>query len=1638
MGKVKTQAETTSKAPPAQSVQRQQAAPDKEIGPIQAMRGANSFSASSNGVPQAMPNVMKSPVQGHGATNRAQGMTEMQQSVGNTHLSRMLGTKVQAKLTVNAPNDPYEKEADRVAETVTQGGQGSGQKVTHISRIAGGAFKTSANRKVAKKDEKVTQQLGNREANGVLQAQSNVGDVKTDNDNVESRIKFPNGGKALPEGIKREMESGLGADLSSVRLHDSATDQADASDLNARAFTHGNHIWLGSGESSSDRKLMAHELTHVIQQSEEHSSVDQGKIPTDRKKEHVARKADKEALLMPSASVSDSQAPVGFLRNENFDTQAIQRQAKVSPHHQNYLNPQNNKNGKGLVQEPLGNGFGEAANTNVLQIESNGVAQSFAKKNEKNIDESSSIAIPDHSNYQKVEKPSKTPESVKVPSQNAEDKIDASIDNIVVPDADQGANEDSPDKINENEAGTSTPPEAKNSEEKTLGEVSSSSKDKASMLSTEIQGEEGINDVAEDNLLTLDEVESDEGVGDLTLTETSLENEMGSVLLQKPEEASSESSVASQIISEVRLFVHGVLKNIVAQSKTQVGVVRQQAQQTISSVRSTEVTQKAQLKGAIARSKAQATQNVSTVRAQVRGAARQYKNLLVTSTQNTLKNVSQNVQTNQAQTTKVALDEANQLSTQANQTTQATQKKFQQSATTAQQTRGNTTSSLASEVGEAKDKAAQEMGTEAASDVQKAEQNTNSTLSSQANQAVQTFQQQGQVAAQQIQGMLPPAQGHIRRTSQQGQQALQKAKTQVSSTLQTTGGQMQAQLSKSEKQGLNLLSRVTRQHSKKINETARYIAGQIQKKTQQTIQQALTALRHLEKQIRSTQIPREQAPGVIKKIQSQITPAQEKVLGGTQENVSHSQSGLQRGATNVAQNLSQLTKESQAQTDQNVQTFSGHLGTLKSRTTQGMSQVSAKTTTGLNQGAASTQKSLEKAVQQNKTNFAKGREHFDKALKQDGDNAAQETNQAISQKLPAQMEKGQGRIENKASQEKDKLKQAGDQKDQNARAQQTQQSTGQAVVQRSWLGEVWDWFEKNWNKIKDTFTSPGFWAGLITGLVVALAVVAIAAAIIASGGAAAGALLALGPFLLPVVGAVAGAAGGASATIASSVVEGRPIDWSEVGKNAGIGALAGFGLGFAPASLPWVIGGGAALNTGLGIYENIKDPKKDWHESILADATIGAFTAVIGLGVFKGFAGVAKGTRFDPTRIPSRESKTDTPEPTKTDTPEPTKTDTPEPTKTDTPEPTKTDAPEPTKTDTPEPTKTDTPEPTKTDTPEPTKADAPEPTKADAPESTKTDTPEPTKTDTPESTKTDAPESTKTDTPEPTKTDTPEPTKTDTPEPTRINMLKAKIDRLNKVMQEARDAVESAKSAFRSKEVSELNELRKDSATKKDLARREAEVDALQRELRPLKEKVDRLTKEANDPEVAKDPDLAKLASEEADGLHKQLESIKAKSERTKQLLQEEIDQHKAHKLRQEELKRAAEAKADEAKDSANSICDETDGTNRPAANIGDGSTEAVLRAEIETGKPIKSPAGHHIKVSESLRGLRKAVTDMNDAKPLIDDPGRLKGIDEAIVRANDRITKLQTALNEWNQRATTHDTVWNKDGKSKVTPNFP
>jgi hypothetical protein len=78
-------------------------------------------------------------------------------------------------------------------------------------------------------------------------------------------------GLPLDASLRHEMERGFGHDFSRVRVHSGASAEQSTRDIGAKAFTTGHDIVFGAGRfapgTSEGRQLLAHELTHVVQQS---------------------------------------------------------------------------------------------------------------------------------------------------------------------------------------------------------------------------------------------------------------------------------------------------------------------------------------------------------------------------------------------------------------------------------------------------------------------------------------------------------------------------------------------------------------------------------------------------------------------------------------------------------------------------------------------------------------------------------------------------------------------------------------------------------------------------------------------------------------------------------------------------------------------------------------------------------------------------------------------------------------------------------------------------------------------------------------------------------------------------------------------------------------------------------------------------------------------------------------------------------------------------------------------------------------------------------------------------------------------------------------------------------------------------
>ncbi len=106
------------------------------------------------------------------------------------------------------------------------------------------------------------------EEKDVLQRKGNKKKSLEETESVEQTLDSP--GQSMDNGTKTFMENRFGHDFSGVRIHNDIQANQSSADINALAYTHHNHIVFGANQyqpnSDSGQRLIAHELTHVIQQ----------------------------------------------------------------------------------------------------------------------------------------------------------------------------------------------------------------------------------------------------------------------------------------------------------------------------------------------------------------------------------------------------------------------------------------------------------------------------------------------------------------------------------------------------------------------------------------------------------------------------------------------------------------------------------------------------------------------------------------------------------------------------------------------------------------------------------------------------------------------------------------------------------------------------------------------------------------------------------------------------------------------------------------------------------------------------------------------------------------------------------------------------------------------------------------------------------------------------------------------------------------------------------------------------------------------------------------------------------------------------------------------------------------------------
>jgi uncharacterized protein DUF4157 len=164
---------------------------------------------------------------------------------------------IQRKLTVGAVDDPLEDEADNMADKVMRMPEQNfiQRKCTHCEE------EEKAQRKPL--------------VSFIQKKENSINNNSITGDNISSQIRSTKGsGNSLPGLTKTFMESRFGADFSNINIHSDNNAAELSNQLNAQAFTVGNNIYFNEGkyqpESFEGKKLLAHELTHTLQQKTSH------------------------------------------------------------------------------------------------------------------------------------------------------------------------------------------------------------------------------------------------------------------------------------------------------------------------------------------------------------------------------------------------------------------------------------------------------------------------------------------------------------------------------------------------------------------------------------------------------------------------------------------------------------------------------------------------------------------------------------------------------------------------------------------------------------------------------------------------------------------------------------------------------------------------------------------------------------------------------------------------------------------------------------------------------------------------------------------------------------------------------------------------------------------------------------------------------------------------------------------------------------------------------------------------------------------------------------------------------------------------------------------------------------------------
>ncbi|OXB20689.1 hypothetical protein B0A80_18370 [Flavobacterium tructae] len=213
---------------------------------------------------------------------------------------------VQTKLSIGKSNDKYEVEADKAADQIVSKKQNTkpetffsssplvqkkslAEQCTPVTQLKTEQEETLQNKtetaaieapkeveknpisKPLIQQKKTEEEVQTKEEEQEIQKSAETETSPTNTASLESKLQSSKGGGSpMANTTQNQMESGFGANFSKVRIHNDSNAVQMNKELGSQAFANGNDVYFNEGKYNPDsqegKHLLAHELTHTIQQ----------------------------------------------------------------------------------------------------------------------------------------------------------------------------------------------------------------------------------------------------------------------------------------------------------------------------------------------------------------------------------------------------------------------------------------------------------------------------------------------------------------------------------------------------------------------------------------------------------------------------------------------------------------------------------------------------------------------------------------------------------------------------------------------------------------------------------------------------------------------------------------------------------------------------------------------------------------------------------------------------------------------------------------------------------------------------------------------------------------------------------------------------------------------------------------------------------------------------------------------------------------------------------------------------------------------------------------------------------------------------------------------------------------------------